>query len=194
MESLPAYAQFIAGIFNESIFLATFLISLFGGEPLVALLAALSPVHIFELLIAAFLSAVVAECFWFFIARTRLFSFLQSNIVSKHMSTYASKINIEKPFRQLFLSRFVTGLTIVLIIYMGRKQMPFSRFFISILAVNSIWTPAIVLLGILARKQFDIFYAAFESVQLSLALLLILVIVLHSLYRVFISKNIDKSI
>ncbi len=179
-----------------SIFFTTFLIFLVTGEPgVLALSFALSvsnsgKLPIIAVLIAAFLSAIIAESFWFFIAQT-VISDRITNFFRKKMANHEKVVNWLESMRDktiftaLFVSRFVSGFTIITLLYLGKRKkhynLTYPKFLLMICVINLIWTPVVVAVGFLSGRGFTIFESIFKDVQIAIILLVAIVVLLYAL-------------
>ena len=132
----------------EVFFFLSFIFLLFAGEPIVLgftfITTTLGMINVWWIFIFAFISAIIAEIFWFLLARNKLFTKYKLNklfpTLTKDMVHITKKSGLASPFRLLFFSRFISGAAILVIIILSQKGMTLSRFISYSLLVNLFWS------------------------------------------------------
>lgn len=181
--------SWLVEVFHNHIGWVAFLSVLFGGEPAMLILSFLSGQGEFHpLLVGAvgFATALLAEVFWFFLGRETSFDFLRNGFFSSRFRNgFFQKIRgvlDRKPFRSLFLARFISGITIPCIVYFGRRRMPIGRFVSYCLVINLFWTPTIVLVGWSAGRGFTLILDTFKNLQIALDVLFVFFLAGYFIY------------
>ena len=166
-----------------STFLFVFVISLFTGEPGVLALSFAAEREIFPILVvavAAFISAIVAESFWFLAANSlvpkKIIGFFQhKSEAHEKIKNRLTQMSQRTIFGTLLVSRFFSGFTILMLLYFGKRKtehhLTYGKFLLMICIVNLIWTPIIVTLGWFAGQGFTWAQTLFQNLQLSLGIL-----------------------
>lgn len=177
-------------LFKTHILVAGFVLAMFGGEPAVLVLGFLtaqSIIPIPEVLLIGYSSALIAEIFWFWVARSSFANFLAKRFFSddthKGLLYYAEKVERGNPLRLFMIARFVSGLTLVVLFYLSRKGTPFKTFVYYCLIVNAVWTPLIVLFGWMSGKGFTLIMDTFESIKLALGVAVFFAVLLFFGYK-----------
>ncbi len=181
-------------------FVIIFFLMLFAGEPIVLGVSFISSsLHLLsftQLLIIAYCSSLIGELFWFSLGRSQT---MRSFDIRKYIpalaadvSTFTQKIKMDSPFRQLFYSRFVSGLAIFVILMIGRSGLPLKTFLRYIVVVNAFWTLLIVSLGYLAAKGYSIALTIFTDIKLVFGVCLILLFCLYFLFRYYAQKSMQS--
>lgn len=163
------------------LFILTFVSLLFLGEPAVlgfAFFSATTNIFSFiELLTLVYISALIAESFWFFVGRVSTKSIQRSirlATVRSDFSIFIKKIGLNKPFRLLFYSRLFSGLSILVIIFLGRSNITLRTFILYSLIVNAFWSPVIVTIGFAAGKGYPHLLTIFEDIRTFFVIILLI--------------------
>lgn len=163
---------------------------LFFGEPViiaVAFIAAsynLFPVWILGVI--AFITAVIAEFFWYAIGR---FSAVQKFFLHPRAEEVVSlmrRFHIHRPLPLLFVTRLFTGLTIVAIIYLSARGVKFTSFIMYSIMVNAFWTPVVVSVGYLAGKGYVLALTILNNVHVALTLSFVILLCTYIAYRIIV--------
>lgn len=134
-------------------FLTAFIVSFIGGEPAVGILSAISAkgnIPLWEIAIAAYTSALLAETCWYYVGNKSLLFLIDKFLYIRKLHTKINSVvdnaDLDKPFVLLLFARFISGLTIPAIIYLG-SRVKFRVFIKNCIIVNLIWTSFIVGIG-----------------------------------------------
>ncbi len=167
--------EYISTLANDpvALFVTTFVCMLFMGEPVVlgfAFIAATSGVFSFiEVLILAYITAIVGELFWFYIGRLGISDTMKhawfTSERSSDLNTFINKLGLHKPIRLLFYSRFISGIAILVIIFLGRRGISPYAFIRYSFVVNAFWTPVVVFTGYTAGKGYELSLIIFEDIR-----------------------------
>lgn len=166
-----------------------FLSFLFFGEPIVLSISLLaSTTNLFSLstlLIFAFVSALVAETFWFYVGRFESVRkiFLTKNALK--IEGLIIKFHINKPLVLLFTTRMFTGLTIAAIIYLGTKKISFRYFLLYSFIVNAFWTPVVVLIGYLTGHGYNYALTIFNNIHIAAGIVITTLLIIYLIFRRF---------
>lgn len=171
--------------------LVAFILMLFVGEPVVlgvAFLTATTDLFPFlEILLIAFFTSVIGECFWFFLGQHTRFTHLSKtksfSSLTQNAKTFTRKIGLGHPFRLLFYSRLISGLTIAVIMYVGEKGLPFKTFLRYIIITDLFWTTLVVTIGYLAGKGYGFLLTGFEELRLVVIIGLLVFLCVYLVYR-----------
>ncbi len=194
MEVILEHLVVITG--NTYLFFSlTFLLLLFLGEPFVLGVAFFSTTHsIFslpEILVLAYTSALIGELFWFSIARKPFFDFIASKKTYQEVEKLTHLSRMNTPLRLLFFTRFITGLTIVAIVYLSKKGVSYPTFIKNVLLINLFWTPLVVGIGYSAGKGYTLALHIFEDAKFAITCTILLLIGIYLVYR-FIGKKLTS--
>ena len=171
--------EFISGYISTlthdpvTLFVTTFVCMLFMGEPIVlgfAFITATSGIFNFsEVLVLAYITAIIGELFWFSIGRFGTSDTLtRTSLISEKSTDFNTLINtfgLYKPIRLLFYSRLISGVAILVIIFLGRRGMSFYTFIRYSFIVNAFWTPIVVFVGYSAGKGYTLALTIFQDVR-----------------------------
>ena len=170
--------------------LVCFFGALFGGEETVGLLAIFAAQGLYPVWIVfffCFLGEVVADSVWFFIGRSSLISRLQNLKKFKTSSNKARKFIDKKVngnnFRLLMSTKFLYGLRIASIMYLGRR-IKFKTFLLYDIVVAAVWTIVIVGFGWLAGQGIGWLWDTYKNVQMLIVIALCTIIVLYILKKI----------
>ena len=200
MGNLQSYIELFGNNHNW-LFIVAFILVLFGGEPMVLTLSFLASTkdifELWELIVIGFSTALLAEIFWFLLARSpwaKLLDkkYIESKVVSD-FHNYFGKIERNRPLRLLFLTKFISGMQIFVIIYLSRKGLNFVLFLKYCIIVNLFWTPVVTLVGWSGGKGFTFLYDLFQNLHLVLGIVFLVVVVLYIASR-FFRKEIAKNL
>jgi membrane protein DedA with SNARE-associated domain len=191
---------YLSDIFRERILIVACFVCLFGGEPAVlffAFLSAQGKLDPSDVAIIGFTTALIGELFWFVFAKTHVFNFLDSKFfeIGKGSRLFAQvkRVLDAAPFKMFFLARFISGITIPCIIYLGRKRLELKTFFLYCLAINFFWAPTITLIGWSSGKGFTLVLETFKSIQIALNIAFACLIVGYLVYRYVVRHIIRTS-
>jgi membrane protein DedA with SNARE-associated domain len=169
---------------SEAFFFLSFIFLLFAGEPIVLgftfITTTLGMISVWQIFIFAFVAAILAELFWFLLARTKLFKkYKLSSLfptLAKDMNYLSHKSGLSSPLKLLFFSRFISGAAILVIIVLSQKDLPLRKFLFYSLLVNLFWSALIVTLGYYAALGYNEILKTFAGIanviEISLAVLL----------------------
>lgn len=191
--------QYFLDIFREHILIVAFFVCLFGGEPAVlffAFLSAQGKLNPFDVVIIGLMTALIGEIFWFVFSKTHTFNFLDSKFFEigrgNWLFSRVKKVLDAAPFKMFFLARFISGITIPCIIYLGRKRLRLNTFFLYCLAINFFWAPIVTLIGWSSGKGFVLALETFKNIQIALNIVFGCLIVGYLIYR-YISRRIIRT-
>ncbi len=190
---------YFMNVFHEHILVIAFLVCLLGGEPAVLLFAFLSAQGIispFEVVAIGLVTALIGELFWFLFARTRFFNFLNSWFFEKEkenrLFSRIEKTIAKSPFKTFFLARFISGITILCIIYLSKKRLQLKTFVWYCLGVNFFWAPIVTLVGWSSGKGFTLVLETFKNIQVALNITAACIILGYFLHK-FIGRRIVQA-
>jgi membrane protein DedA with SNARE-associated domain len=163
------------------------LISFFGafiaGAETIFVLAMLATQGVMPLWIVfvfCSLGIFTADLMWFSIGKIKKLSHLKKIPYVHEVYKKSIKIINKTPnlFILLSLTKFVYGIGIPIIMYLGRRKMKYKQFIKYNALIILMWTTGIVLIGWLAGKGFTFFYDTFQNIKLALLIVLIAIVVL----------------
>lgn len=187
--------------------IATFFTALIGGEPAVLFLSFLSAQgfsSVWIVLFFAYTTALLAEIFWFLLGRSKLGDVIENKFFSgktqQEFITHIRKVEEGRSIRMLILARFISGFTILAILYFGRKKISLKRFIGYCMVVNLVWSPIVTLVGWSAGHGFKLLYETLLNIQLALTILAFSTIAIYLIYKLIekyflrkkVIENIDK--
>lgn len=159
---------------------------LFIGEPVVLAFSTLSAsydlISPFYLTLLAFLTAVAAELFWYYVGKTKFLKKIFPAKKSQQLDALLRRFGTNQPFILLFVARFFTGLSILAIIHVSRRGMKISDFLKCSILVNIIWTPVMVALGYLAGKGYLVLVTTVETVRVAATIFIIVMAIVYGVY------------
>lgn len=168
--------------------LILFILFLFLGEPLIIAAAFFLSSHNYDnwLLLGglAFISAIIAEFFWFYMGRIPSIKsfFLTKGALT--IESFIKKIHLHKPLPLLFFTRLFTGLTIIAIVYLSSQKIPIKKFAFCSIVVNAFWTPIVVAIGYMAGLGYTYALNILNDIHLVSAVFLVCILIFYLAYRV----------
>lgn len=181
--------------------LVSFIGAFIGGENFLifmSILASQGAIPFWTMFLFFTLGIFASDSFWFFVGKLRILGHLKKLLI--HKSAKKMKQNIDKhiennPFMFLLVSKFTYGIRIVSIMYLGRRGIKFSRFFIYNLIITPLLIGIISLIGWLAGKGLLEATKTVTSFKVLVFLILILTalvyLLLHFLFK-YISSRIKN--
>ncbi len=175
----------------EILFFVLFLCMLFAGEPVILGIAFYTATTHFlpfwNIALLAFISSIVCELFWFVVGRTKIIESLnKKKFLSSFYSDlehFSNTIKLSSPLRLLFSSRLISGLTIIVIIFLSRKDLTIRTFIWYSILVNSFWTPIVVGIGFAAGRGYSVALTTFEGVRVLSWIGLLVLILMYIAYK-----------
>jgi len=173
--------------------LISFLGGFITGESIILFLSFLSAnglIPIWYILVFSTLGMFLSDFIPFTFGK---FKFIR-RLLKKKISTHEKKIEEalmkyarNNLFLTLLYSKFIYGISIPVLIYLGYKKTPYSKFIWTNLLVEIIFVPIIVYLGFLAGKGFRFVLIIFDNMRIAILSLIIFIILL-----IYIRKWIDQ--
>tara|TARA_B100002051_G_scaffold276684_2_gene326880 strand:+ start:8646 stop:9266 length:621 start_codon:yes stop_codon:yes gene_type:complete len=185
-------------------FTLSFLFLLFAGEPVVLGFAFVSLkmqlLLVWQIILLSVVAAVLAELFWFSLARNRLFQKCELGKkfpnLRNDLKILRSKSKLDNPLRLLFVSRMITGASLLVIVILSRQNLSFKKFLQYSVLVNIFWSTVIVGLGYAASLGYTILINTLGHIAHSLEIGLAVILCSYLLYRMtsrhFGTKTINK--
>jgi membrane protein DedA with SNARE-associated domain len=177
--------------------LVCFFGSLIGGEETVFLFAVFASQDYYPVWIVfvfCFLGILVADSIWFFVGRSSIISRLKNIRYFKNHSDKAKDFVDRKVrgnhFVLLMFTKFLYGLRIVTIMYLGRR-IKFRKFIFYNLFIGAIWTLVIVSLGWFAGRGIGRLWDNYKNVQMIIFIVLIVIISFYIL-KIILGKVVAK--
>lgn len=181
-------------LFIEYSYIICFLGAFIGGEETIlalSIIAAQGYLQIWVVFIFCYLGIFASDTMWFFIGRIKSLSkFKKNKTINK---SYKKAINlIEKTsknqnFLLLLITKFIYGIRISTIMYVGRHRLSYKKFAFFNSIIIFIWMLIIVGAGWLAGKGFSVIIQTYKNLQLAIIILAIAIIVFY-IIRILISK------
>lgn len=167
-------------------------------EELLIFLAALSAkriLHFWIVFVFGILGIIFIDAVWFWVGRSKLVNKLKKwKIFSKEskIEQKIHKLGGKHKFLSLFLSKFVYGTKIILIVYHSAKEMSFKKFtFYNTLAVL-LWAVIMLPIGFFAGKGFVRILNLVHGIEKLFAIILIVIIIFYIVQKI-VTKAIIKS-
>lgn len=175
----------------EILFFVLFLCMLFAGEPVILGIAFYAATTHFlpfwNIALLAFISSIVCELFWFVVGRTKIIESLnKKKFLSSFYSDlehFSNTIKLSSPLRLLFSSRLISGLTIIVIIFLSKKDLTIRTFVWYSILVNSFWTPLVVGVGFAAGRGYNVALTTFEGARVLSWIGLLVLILMYTAYK-----------
>lgn len=173
-----------------------FLISFFGafiaGAETVLILTILASrgiLNIWVVIIFSTLGIFTADLMWFSIGKIDKLSHLKK--IPCAQKTYEKSATLisktKNKFVLLSITKFVYGIGIPIMMYLGRREMNYKTFIKYNSLIILFWVSGIGLIGWLAGKGFTLFYDTLKNLRLAILVLVIAILVL-SLLKMAIKK------
>ncbi len=171
--------------------------ALVGGEETVLLLSVLAARDFYPIWIVfvfCFLGILVADSVWFFVGRLKLVTKMKEHKYFKKHSEKARNF-IDNKFKGnhfilLFSTKFLYGLRIVTLMFLGRR-IKFKEFFMYNSIIAAIWTIVIVSLGWFAGRGVGWLWDTYRNLQL-LIIVGIIIIVAFYILKIIVGKIVGK--
>lgn len=180
-------------------FSIAFIVMLFAGEPFVLVLSFLvartNIAPIYYLILMVYLTAIVGELFWFYIAKVNIFNKIKKPKFISRASNELKDLNFSKlrhPLVMLALARVVTALTIVVIIYLSKKKLALKKFILYSMTVNVVWTTLIVGVGYSAGHGYTYALTVFQNTRIVALVSLVSFVLLYIFYKKYIQQRINS--
>ncbi len=180
--------------------LVSLLIGIFTGEEVILVLAFLSAQGVLPLwivLVFVPMGTFICDVFFFSLEKTRFVKRIKEwKYFSKgyeKLDAHIGKLTKDRHIHTLFYTKFIYGTRIVTLIFLGLKEIKYSKFFKYNIVVTIIWALIVIPLGYLAGKGYQIIVDVFRSVELGLLFILILVIVFFTIKKWISNKLAKKS-
>ncbi len=178
--------------------LISFLGGFVTGESVIIALAFLSAtgfIPIWYVLVFSTLGMYLSDFIPFTIGRFRIFEkFTKKELISKRLKQAEDtlqKYTKNNLFLILLYTKFIYGMSIPALIYLGFKKTPYSKFGFSNVLVNLIFVPFIVLIGWLSGRGFSFITKIFQNMRFAIFLLIVLIIILFFV-RKWVSQKLIK--
>jgi membrane protein DedA with SNARE-associated domain len=177
--------------------LVSFLGGFITGETIIIPIAFLSAngfIPLWQVLIFCTLGMYLSDFIPFTIGR---FKFLRNLFKgkslehAKRLENRFLKLTKSNIFLTLLYTKFIYGLSIPALIYLGHKETSYSRFALYNLLVEIIFVPIVILIGWTGGKGFTIVQTIFKDVRIAI-LLLILFIITVFFIRKWVNKELTK--
>jgi len=177
------------------------LISFFGGfitgETFIIVLAFLSANGVLPLwyvLVFCTLGMYLSDFVPFTIGKLKFWKRLIGEEVSdraRDIENTFLKYTRNNLFLTLFYTKFIYGLSIPALIYLGYKKVSYKKFALYNLGVEIIFVPIVILIGWFSGKGFTIARTIFKDIRIAIFLLIFFMII-FSLIRKWIDKRLIK--
>lgn len=160
----------------------------FGAETIIILgfLSAQRLVKFWIVFVFCALGMFSADTMWFFVGKIRSFSKLKKfkYIRKSYLKTseFIEDISRGQIFLTLTLLKFVYGIAIPIIMYIGRREkLTYKKFAIYNGAIIAPWALGLAILGWLAGKGYSFVVRTYENLTLSIFALVLAFIIIHIL-------------
>ena len=187
---------------HESLeYLIIFLGSTFGGEPalyILGFLAAQDVVQPISILIFGFIGTFIPNILWFILGNTEMANRIIQNRYAKatiNLMTHAvRKISRRNHFVALTIIKFLVGTPFVLMIYINKTNLSFSRFMYYEAGALLISMLVIVPIGFFSGLGFNYFSDIFNSIYAAIGflfLIVVIVIVVQAWFEKKFAENLE---
>lgn len=166
-------------------YLVPFLGAVLGGEETILIMSALAAggtLTFTEIFLLSYSGTIVSDWLWFLFGmrfaswldrRPRIHAKLET------VAGFVRSITRGRHFVALLITKFLYGTRIIMIFYLAKERLSFTRFSAYNAAVTGLWALVICSIGWFAGKGVTWIERAFSSVSLALGILLLFVIVLY---------------
>ena len=169
-------------------------VSFFGGfvtgESIIIILAFLSAqgvIPLWQVLVFCTIGMYLSDFIPLTIGR---FKYLRNLLEKEKFAKRVERIehNIQKYaknnlFLILLYTKFIYGLSIPVLIYLGAKKTSYSRFAFVNFLVELVFVPIVVTIGWLAGKGFTFAATIFKNIRIAITLLIVIMIILYFIRR-----------
>ncbi len=191
-------AQILIEFFGNYVLLLGFMAGMINEEVLLflAVLSGSGVLSFWQIVISGFIGIAIHDAIFYFLGRTRPVYFLKKKLrLSKKNNALASlikKLGKKGYFLPLFLSKFIYGIRIAMIIYASHKERKFSRYLLLNSLAVLIWFCIMMPLGWLAGKGFVELLHVARGIEKLFAILLAALLVIYLIHKFVLSVLIKK--
>lgn len=178
--------------------LLSFIGGFITGETIIILLAFLSAIGLIPLwyvLVFCTIGMYLSDFVPFTLGRFKFWKKFYTGKMEKHAKNIEIKFlryTKNNLFLTLFYTKFIYGLSIPALIYLGHKKTTYRRFALYNLFVEMVFVPIVVLIGWYSGKGFTLARTIFKDIRVAIFLLIILVIILTLIRKWMDQKLIKK--
>ncbi len=187
--------DYLINIFGNYPILISFLAGIFGGELTLISLGFISEtglISYWNIIIFTTIGLIISDIVLFLIGRTNYVSNIkQLERFSPHfkkVDLFIIKWSRNNLLLVLFYAKFIYGISIPTLVYLGMKKTSVIKFVSYISIVNLFFLAVFMLIGILWAKGFFFIIDYFRNIQLAFSLLLFVIIFLFILKKWINSK------
>ncbi|MBT4135889.1 hypothetical protein HOD75_00825 [archaeon] len=188
----------ILSLFGNYGYLLALLGGFFGGEETITVLTFLAvagKIKLWDVIIFGFIGMFLCDHMFFFIGRLRLmkklFKFRKFTNHYHKLDRLIRKASMESVFLTVLYTKFIYGISIITLVYLGFKGTKLRTFTISSFIANIIGMTIIVTLAYFFGGMFFLFLKTFRNLQLSIFLIIVL-FVLFLILKKWISERFLK--
>ena len=172
-----------------------FVTSLFLGEEIILILSFLSAngyLPLWEVFVFCFAGRVISDFFFFALGKFKIANLLrkyQDRRIYINVEKVFSKLNRKNLFATLLYTKFLIGMRIAIMFYIGAKGDSLKKTFISDLAAVFVWLLVLIPIGWFAGSSFKLVLEVFNDLRIAILFLFILII-LGFVIKNYIQKKI----
>ncbi len=180
-------------------YFALFFGPLIGGEFVIISLAFFSAqgvVSLLLLVVLSFLAVFLSDAVWFFLGRTAV---AQRIILHRHISPTAiiifeavRRTSRGNHFIALVLAKLMPGTRILMIMYMSKSDIVFSKFALYNAVAILIWLLVIIPIGFISGAGFTYLADIFKNLYVSVGFVFLVVIIIITIH-LWIKKQFTRS-
>lgn len=199
MNGMNGLLLYLTQLFSDYTALISFLTPAIGGEVgviTVSFLAAIVDAHIVTVICFTAIGMIAIDSVWFFVPRTKIYRQMVN------WSTISEKYKkVEKGLETLshnndiiiiLLSKILIGTRILIVVYVGLRNMRYRNFLSVIFLPNCIWAATLVVIGYVAKENYQAALETFNSVLLAVWALVLIALLLYVVFRVANSWATEK--
>ena len=175
--------------------LFAFITSLFLGEEIILILSFLSAndyIPLWQVFVFCFVGRVISDFFFFALGKFRIATWLekyQDRKVYIGVDKIFSKLNRKNLFVTLLYTKFLIGMRIAIMFYIGAKGGSLKKTLINDLAAVFVWLLVLIPIGWFAGSSFKLILEIFNDVRIAL-LFLFIIVILGFIIKNYIQKRI----
>ena len=178
--------------------LFAFTTSLFLGEEIILILSFLSAngyLPLWIVFVFCFAGRIVSDFFYFALGKIKISKFLkkyENNYFYSEVNKVFSKLNRKSLFITLLYTKFLVGMRIAMMFYIGSKGVSLKKAVISDMCAVLVWLVVLIPLGWFAGSSFKMILTLFKDLRIALIFLFILIILGFFIKRDIQQRILDK--
>ncbi|MEM3113167.1 MAG: hypothetical protein QXI33_01960 [Candidatus Pacearchaeota archaeon] len=177
--------DFLIGIFGNYPILISFFSGLFGGELTIIALSFIAEsgyMSLWNIIVFTTLGLNISDLIIFLIGRAHYVSNLkQIEFFSPHfkkVDKFIIKWSKNNLFLVIFYAKFIYGVSIPTLIYLGMKKIKIHIFLIYTFLINLIFVIIFMVIGIIGAKGFALVVDYYKNIHLTISFLILFIVLL----------------